>query len=288
MVFLRFARTQFLNTQRISMATVCQICDRSFKTEEALEQHRRDSPAHVAAFDCEECDRTFNTEEALEQHLRDSPAHTYGCEECQRTFNTEEALEQHLRDSLAHAAAFECEECDRTFDTEEALQQHLRTPSAHHTSPEAAATIDSFDMRPTLHQDVIRLLRPHGLVFNFCSADDLDDIVREHDTSIMGKFTCANTSCSAKAWTSRKIATWIRQYPGLRYNARVYYQRCKSCNSLSRPELDYSYAERVSYRLAKWSGINLEEPPHSGHTQRPHQSRFCEGCRLGRCEQSRL
>ena len=237
---------------------------------------------------CQICDRSFRTEEALDQHRRDSPAHTHDCEECNRTFNTEEALEQHLRDSPAHAATFKCGGCDRTFNTEEALQQHLRTSSAHCTSPEAALTIDSFDMWPSLHQDVLRLLRPHGLVFNFRSTDDLDDIVREHDTSIMGKFTCTNTSCSAKAWTSKKIATWIRQYPGLRYNARVYYQRCKFCDSPSRPELDYSYAERVSYRLAKWSGIALEEPPHSGHTQRPHQSRFCEGCRLGRCEQSRL
>nr|OQO32492.1 hypothetical protein B0A51_00901 [Rachicladosporium sp. CCFEE 5018] len=181
------------------MATICQICDRSFRTEEAFAQHRRDSPAHTG--ERKECDRTFNTREALEQHRRGLLAHPHECKECDRTFNTEEALEQHLRDSPAHAAALESEECNRTFNTGEALQQHLRTSSSQCTSPEAAATIDSFDIRPSLHQDVLHLLRPHGLVFNFRSTDDLDDIVREYDTSIMGKFTCANTACSAKAWT---------------------------------------------------------------------------------------
>jgi hypothetical protein len=116
----------------------------------------------------------------------------------------------------------------------------------------------------------------------------LDDVLREHDTGIMGKFTCANQSCPIKACTSKQIAITIREYSGLEYNARVYHQRCKSCNSLSRPELDTSYAERVSYRLAKWSGIDLEEPPYSGHSQKPHQSRLCEGCRHGHCWQSRL
>jgi len=234
---------------------------------------------------CDVCARSFGTEQALEQHIRDSSAHTsiFDCKECDRAFDTEQALQQHLRDSAAHAATHHCEDCDRTFSTEQALQQHLRDSPAHIADEGVKVIGRSFDIRPFLHQDVSRLLRQYGLSFKFFPIDDPHGCLKEHDSSIMGTFTCTNTTCSSLRWTSKKIAISIRQYPGLRYNARVYYQRCKSCNSLSVPELDDTYAERVSYRLAKWSGIAVEEPPSSGRSRRPHQARLCEGCRHGRC-----
>ncbi|PMD67452.1 uncharacterized protein K444DRAFT_639408 [Hyaloscypha bicolor E] len=57
------------------MSSRCVLCDQSFDSEEALQQHLRDSPAHTPSFDCEDCDRSFGNEEALEQHLRDSRIH---------------------------------------------------------------------------------------------------------------------------------------------------------------------------------------------------------------------
>jgi len=50
-------------------------CDRTFSSEEALQQHLRDSPVHAPSFECESCDRVFGSEEALQQHLRDSSTH---------------------------------------------------------------------------------------------------------------------------------------------------------------------------------------------------------------------
>ena len=209
------------------------------------------------------------------------------CGDCDRSFKHVKALQQHLRDSPAHAITFDCDDCDRAFDTEQALQQHLRDSPAHPTSSYSTAVINSFDMRPSLHKDVLRLLHPCNLSFDFYEVDDSAGVRREYDTCIMGKFTCTGVSCS-KSWTSKQIAITIRQYPNQRYNARVYYQRCEACDSLSRPGIDESYAERISYRLAKWSGIALDEPAYSGRSERPHQTRLCEGCRYGRCWQSRL
>jgi len=272
------------------MAVICGQCDCTFNTGHALEQHRRDSPAHAVPYNCEECDRAFNTEEALEQHRRNSPAHSvkHDCEECNRAFNTEQALEQHRRDSPAHSVKHNCEECNRTFGTEQALKQHLHDSPAHVPSKDTEQLDQSFDIRPTRHQDVSKLLRQYGLSFGFFPVDDPHGCLKEHDTSVMGRFTCTSSSCSSSRWTSKKIAISIRQYSGLRYNARVYYQRCQSCDSLSAPELDDSYAERVSYRLAKWSGIAVEEPHSSGESKRPHQARLCEGCKHGHCQQSRF
>lgn len=87
------------------MRFICETCDRSFGSNEALQQHLRDSPVHATLYDCEICDRSFSSNEALQQHLRDSPVHTasYNCKECDRSFGSDGALQQHLRDSPAHA-----------------------------------------------------------------------------------------------------------------------------------------------------------------------------------------
>ncbi|KAK1035728.1 hypothetical protein LTR12_016455 [Friedmanniomyces endolithicus] len=135
------------------------------------------------------------------------------CEHCKRSFGAEQAVQQHLRDSPANAATYDCEECDRTFDTEQALQQHLRDSPAHITDEGAEDVDRSFDVRPSLHQDVSRLLRQYGLSFEFFPVDDPHGLLKEHDSSIMGKFTCTNKSCSSLRWTSKQIAITIRQYP---------------------------------------------------------------------------
>ncbi|KAL4888093.1 hypothetical protein BDV59DRAFT_148976 [Aspergillus ambiguus] len=111
----------------------CKPCDRTFCSQEALDQHLRDSPAHAPSYECEPCGRTFGSQDALDQHLRDSPAHapSYECEPCGRTFGSQDALDQHLRDSPAHAPSYECEPCGRTFGSQDALDQHLRDSPAH-------------------------------------------------------------------------------------------------------------------------------------------------------------
>lgn len=160
------------------------------------------------------------------------------CENCDRAFNTEEALQQHIRDSPAHSTTFDCEECDRAFNTQEALQQHIRDSPLHADDDSTDESDQSFDMRPSPHHEVSSLLQHYGLSFDFLPIDDPHEFLKEYDTSIMGSFSCTNSSCSKLRWTSKKIAITIRQLPGLRYNARVYYQQCESCGSTSRPELD--------------------------------------------------
>ncbi|PMD14933.1 hypothetical protein NA56DRAFT_650517 [Hyaloscypha hepaticicola] len=44
-------------------------------TEEALQQHLRDSQVHARSFDCDDCLRAFDSEEALQQHLWDPRIH---------------------------------------------------------------------------------------------------------------------------------------------------------------------------------------------------------------------
>lgn len=146
---------------------LCRECNRTFVSETALQQHRRESPIHkvfacdicdancvgTAALDqhmetyhppphCALCDRDFVSEQGLQAHLQTSSAHlpTYECRECDRSFNTEAALRQHLRSSIH---VHRCEDCGRTFASEMALQQHLNSPIHVHRCEECDRTFAS-------------------------------------------------------------------------------------------------------------------------------------------------
>lgn len=137
------------------MNSRCVLCDRVFESDEALQRHKQESPAH--AFDCITCGRHFSNATALQQHLRDSRVHapSFDCDDCDRSFGSEQALQQHLRDSPVHAPSFDCEVCNRTFGSEEALGQHVRDSRVHQQAPETPLDVffrsfQAFEYDPSL------------------------------------------------------------------------------------------------------------------------------------------
>ncbi len=147
----------------------------------------------------------------------------------------------------------------------------------------------AWSMYPDLHDDVSRLLEEDDLSFDFHDYDDSGSATKDYDTNIMGRFICGNRACGSNGWSSKKIAITIRMYNGARYNARVYNQRCRACNSLGKPRLDVgSYAERVAYRLKKWRGKNPNRPIYSSKSKGPHEKNLCEGCKNGHCRELAL
>ncbi|RAL11842.1 3CxxC-type zinc finger protein, partial [Aspergillus homomorphus CBS 101889] len=141
-----------------------------------------------------------------------------------------------------------------------------------------------WSLHPKLHDDVARLLDEEGLQLDFFDVDDEDTNIEERDTNVMGRFVCRNRGCCSSGWSSKKIAITIRMYSQQRYNARVYHQRCRNCRAVGRLILDSEcYAERVTYWLKKWNGLEVQRPNSSGQSKGPHDSELCEGCRVGHC-----
>lgn len=161
---------------------------------------------------------------------------------------------------------------------------HKKARSWPKRVPSVQESDKSWSMYPALHDSVNHLLKDDGLSFSFFEIDEDRGAIEEYDTNIMGRFECLNKACRQRGWTSKVIAVTIRMYTEQRYNARVYHQCCKSCGSASQPFLDNSYAERLAYRLKKWSGIEMEQPFYNDReSERPHESALCEGCRHGHC-----
>ncbi len=95
-----------------------------------------------------------------------------------------------------------------------------------------------------------------------------------------------NRECDSNEWPSKRIAIIIRMYSEAQYNARIlYHQQCLKCNNLSKPHLDDSYAERVTYRLKKWCEMKMNRPFYSGQSEDSHQSNLCERCKNDHCSQ---
>lgn len=145
-----------------------------------------------------------------------------------------------------------------------------------------------WSLYPKLYGSVSQLLQEENLSFDFRTTDDDENSVKAYDTNVMGRFPCHNPGCTSNGWSSRKIPITIRMYPGDQYNVRVYHQHCFKCDSLSKPVLDSSYAERTAYRLKKWSGVQVEAPPFRIKPEgRPHLRHLCEGCKAGHCIENR-
>ena len=164
-----------------------------------------------------------------------------------------------------------------------------RQPKSRKTPKPKEKDLDKpWSMYPALHDSVKRLLKEDDLSFTFFAIDEDKGCIEQYDTNIMGRFRCLNRVCTKGGWASKVVAITIRMYPEQKYNARVYHQHCKSCGGLSKPFPDDSYAERIAYRLKRWSGIEMDQPPYTdGTSKRPHEIALCEGCKHGHCPYTR-
>jgi hypothetical protein len=138
---------------------------------------------------------------------------------------------------------------------------------------------------PKLHEKVIEAVPTQiGNTPWFNHRGDQQEPSKEWETNVMGRFHCIN-GCAQTTWTSKKVSIVIRGYNGNGYDAIVFNQRCKFCKGLGKFTLDQqSYIERISYRLQRWAGLDVEQPPYDEKEGPPHVKELCEGCKRGYCK----
>lgn len=115
-------------------------------------------------------------------------------------------------------------------------------------------------------------------------------IQHQHSTHLVASFRCPTPTCRGRRWSSGVVCTAIRAYHDNTYNATVYNQRCRACNTLGSMKLDVDvYVDRVSYWLKKWAGVKMELP-HAGEKKNtpPHEVEYCEGCKAGLCMRGQI
>ncbi|GLV40554.1 uncharacterized protein CBL_04356 [Carabus blaptoides fortunei] len=101
----------------------CDICDREFKQNHSLANHKR---SHDKAL-CSVCGLSFRSNSLLLEHQnKHFKSQTYTCEECGKEFNQRKYLTQHLRIHKVKKM-FECEICNITFTQQTSLIYHMAT-----------------------------------------------------------------------------------------------------------------------------------------------------------------
>ncbi|KAK5743074.1 hypothetical protein LTR17_002834 [Elasticomyces elasticus] len=138
-------------------------------------------------FKCAECRFHFKTEKLLQKHVRFSPAHATGSSSANTNGRRSENNPQRFRtqadrqDSPAFTAF---NGVDRNFVSDQILPD-LPTSPGHTIQPKIPVIADLYDMRPDLHDDVLHLLEPYRLSFDFFTTDNPQGQLKEYDTSIM-------------------------------------------------------------------------------------------------------
>ncbi|XP_060075148.1 uncharacterized protein LOC132554841 [Ylistrum balloti] len=109
---------------------VCQICQKSYKTNSSLREHRkqhhegRESWRHH----CDYCSKIFNKRSQLIYHMKvhtgDKP---FPCDHCGLTFSQKGNLYKHLQTVHIRKVEYRCELCGKGFYLKENYRLHMRT-----------------------------------------------------------------------------------------------------------------------------------------------------------------
>ena len=130
---------------------VCDLCNRSFSTQQSLKRHRRSVHRQSAGICCQVCSQRFYRKDVLQRHLKmhratcptdatvdlpplpppppPSPApESRGerpvCDLCAKKFASQKTLKRHRQTVHRQSGGFSCRVCDRRFYRRDNLRKH--------------------------------------------------------------------------------------------------------------------------------------------------------------------
>jgi len=76
---------------------ICETCGRNFKTEEILENHKKQMNHYKVNKPCPVCGKRFSDDEKLNEHLKTHEETSIGCPVCGKRFVDEKKLADHMK-----------------------------------------------------------------------------------------------------------------------------------------------------------------------------------------------
>lgn len=174
---------------------LCSACNRSFKSETSLDQHKEYSPFHAAMVPCDRSSIWLPNTNALEEHIQTFTAHS-----------TSE------RDT---SSKFKCDICDTTFVSQKFLNEHLQYSPLNATSLAHKFYSITYLARKVLEES-LQNLRNSALTFecdpcdpcdpSFVSQDALDSYL-QYASAHTSTFECdpCNRSCTSRGALDSRI-----------------------------------------------------------------------------------
>jgi uncharacterized C2H2 Zn-finger protein len=136
----------------------CDTCYKTFRSQNAANQHMNRAGHWAPTFECDTCSKTFRSQNAANQHMN-STGHwgpRVECETCDSKFFTARDANRHMRAEF-HFRDY-CHLCDRSFQS----NNGLRMVGLYVTTPSAGCTNASMRSISTLTFIVEGIYRVHS------------------------------------------------------------------------------------------------------------------------------
>ncbi|EGD99029.1 hypothetical protein TESG_06389 [Trichophyton tonsurans CBS 112818] len=106
----------------------CEVCNKTFRTQHAANQHMA-AVGHweedYYPYECDTCTNRYASEEAVQRHMKDARHYRYYCKACDRKFANLNNLNMHLRSRVHVGNGVKCPFCQTGYATASGLAHHL-------------------------------------------------------------------------------------------------------------------------------------------------------------------
>ena len=132
----------------------CQLCERSFQTEQGLNLHKK--RIHEGDYKCKECEKKFRTDQEIKIHMKrvHEGESKFRCERCKKGFQMEHEFKVHMDRLHRGKEDRYCEVCRVTLKGEPEFKKHIELEHSEVISPKA---------KKRKHDEVYKLLEENSL-----------------------------------------------------------------------------------------------------------------------------
>jgi KRAB domain-containing zinc finger protein len=116
-----------------NMRINCEICGAEIQPK-YLKQHIRDVHADDRKFQCQLCSKSFKSEQTLKNHIQ-THNKTVKCSMCPILFPRKGKLNHHVKHHHENPGRFECETCGKKFNEKIGLKSHQKTHDKNRAKP---------------------------------------------------------------------------------------------------------------------------------------------------------
>lgn len=159
--------TKHIHSLYYTMTTTCNLCNKSFKSEAAMKQHKRSNPkSHseiIKKLPCTNCNELFLTQASLNGHIASKHEHEkHECDNCDRVFSSLSELEKHIK------LRYECSICYKSGigkigkgKRDDNVFCDLRDVSQHYCDKHGSVCPDCHKVFDTKEKVVIHIMDKH-------------------------------------------------------------------------------------------------------------------------------